>query len=99
MDKKIINLKEMLASAPQEERKSIIQNTISLFILKILGSSEEIDRDSAFHDLGLDSVSAVKLKQLITDSLNGTIQIKSTDIFDYPSINKLSDYIEEKLNL
>lgn len=54
--------------------------------------------DDGFIDAGLDSVSATELKQKIQEIiLNDQVSLESTIIFDYPTINKLSDYLSEAI--
>lgn len=67
---------------------TIIVNKLSA-ILRL--DPKKIDNDISFADYGLDSISSVKLVREISQTLN--IEIDSTAIFDYSSVNLLSDYI------
>ena len=58
-------------------------------------TEEEIELDSHFSDLGLDSLVSVEFKNLIEKTFK--IQLKASDIFDYPSIPTLSSLIVDQL--
>ncbi len=50
-----------------------------------------IDCDEAFSDYGLDSITGVHVIQEINQELN--IELQTTDIFDYSTVNQLTEYI------
>lgn len=99
MSKKIINLKEKLNSTPQGEQFDLMTKTIESFIRDILDIPEDelIETTLAFNDIGLDSITAVKLKDMINESLGGSVEIIATDIFDHPTIEKFSQFLEGKI--
>lgn len=99
MSKKIINLKEKLDSIPQGERFDLITKTVESFIRDILDIPEDelIETSLAFNDIGLDSITAVKLKDMINESLAGSVEVIATDVFDHPTIEKFSQFIEGKM--
>ena len=99
MSKKVLDLKEMLVSAKPEERVAVLEKGIDIFIRKMLlmTNDEALDHTTAFKDVGMDSITAVRLKDLINQSLGGSIELKAADIFDYPNICKLAGFIEKKL--
>ncbi|KAH8584212.1 polyketide synthase, partial [Cryptosporidium sp. chipmunk genotype I] len=70
--------------------KQNITNTIVNTINDIAGI-EKIDFDTPLIELGLDSLSAVEVRNAISNKLNIILPI--TTLFDYPTINLLSDYI------
>ena len=67
-----------------------IDKTI-LTILKNILSTETISIEDNLFNIGLDSLSAITLSSNISKELN--IQITVKDIFEYPTIQELSDYI------
>lgn len=50
-----------------------------------------IDYDESFADYGLDSIIGVQLVQVLKDFLN--IELETTSLFDYSSVNQLTNYI------
>lgn len=55
----------------------------------------EIDRQSGFFELGMDSLTALELKNRLQNQLQ--LSLPSTLLFDYPSIAKLADYLANQL--
>lgn len=99
MSKKSVDLKAMLAAAQPETRLGLIKNALDLYIRTTLEiqSDVSLDHNSPFTELGMDSISAVKLRQLLNDSLGGTVEIKSTDIFDHSTVTKLAEHILKQM--
>lgn len=94
-----MDISEELKGASEKNRKEIVRSFVEKSVKKILGmkQSERIDSNKGFADLGLDSVAAVQLSKMVNEGLSGLLEIVSTDIFDEPSINKLSHFIDSKL--
>ena len=70
--------------------RNSIDKTI-LSIVKSLSNQKNISIDDNFFDLGIDSLSSIIISDTIKCQLNINITVK--DIFDNPTIEKLSDYI------
>ncbi|WP_426448173.1 beta-ketoacyl synthase N-terminal-like domain-containing protein [Paenibacillus sp. S-38] len=51
-----------------------------------------IDPDDSFSDYGVDSITGVQLVQSINKALQ--IELESTDLFDYSTVNQLADHIQ-----
>ncbi|PSL48184.1 acyl transferase domain-containing protein [Chitinophaga niastensis] len=56
----------------------------------------KIDKDIPFADYGLDSITGVRMVQLLNDSLK--ISLETTILFDYSSVNNLAAYILQNCN-
>ncbi|WP_116041227.1 acyl carrier protein [Amycolatopsis palatopharyngis] len=54
----------------------------------------EIDDDTTFRDLGLDSVLGVELVSVINAKYNLTELVEA--VFEHPTLNKLVSYISER---
>jgi acyl carrier protein len=50
-----------------------------------------IDEDEAFHDLGLDSLMAVELRNSLASSLD--MQLSPTLVLDYPTLRTLTGFL------
>jgi acyl transferase domain-containing protein/acyl carrier protein len=69
---------------------------------KILESSEtetDLEGDEGFFEIGFDSLMIIEMTLQLRDALAPCLKLSSNIAFDYPSINKLSSYIESELNL
>ncbi|WP_341278224.1 SDR family NAD(P)-dependent oxidoreductase [Paenibacillus sp. FSL H8-0537] len=83
--------------APASEvTEALIEERVKKAIKDQLFSSlkvdrERIDSDKSFADYGLDSITGVHLVQALNDKL--PIGLKTTNLFDYSSVNQLASYI------
>jgi myxalamid-type polyketide synthase MxaB len=90
-------------SSSQHKSDLTISNTQDLLILicsqvaKVLGfnSADEIDPDTDFADLGMDSLMAVELKNSLQNSL--VIPLESNLLYTYPTANQLTSYLQTLL--
>ena len=91
-----LNLASILAAAKSEDRPELLRKHINRFIADLLYSSVEDlpDNDKAFLEMGLDSITVVKLKDLINQAFSDKIALSSKDILDHPTVNQLAGYIE-----
>lgn len=101
MEKKTLNLIGMLKAAPENERGEIMRKTIDRLICEILCQDEEATNDynTIFNARGMDSITAVTLKEKISQALAGEVVVETSDIFDYPTVNKLSAYLLSELKI
>lgn len=77
------------------EQAKIIEDklvSISGYVLHV--NEEEIDRDCAFKEMGIDSISCVEITRKISKELNTSIDV--TEFYDYPNIRELANYISHK---
>ena len=88
---------QQLASIPQRDRFSCLENHIRSQVAKVLGFSdaELIDTEEKFADLGMDSLMAVEFKNNLQASFGDVISL--TTAFDYPSVELLTNHIAEEL--
>jgi hypothetical protein len=56
-----------------------------------------VDLEKPLFDQGLDSLMSVSLRNELKNEFGSHIQLKSTLVFDYPSVGALSGYLEEQL--
>ncbi|WP_160717044.1 SDR family NAD(P)-dependent oxidoreductase [Chitinophaga solisilvae] len=72
------------------------ETTVRDLIVEKLGlalkiSADKIDPDEPFADYGLDSITGVKLVQLINEGLQ--LQLSTTTLFDYSTVSRLAAHI------
>lgn len=90
-----------LESANVEERWNILRECLRNTIREILIMTEdtEFDNNQGFFDLGLDSFTAVKLKNKLKIDFGNGFELESTQIFDHPSVNELCKYLTTLLSI
>ena len=90
-------LLQQLESLPKRDRYNVLITHIQTEVTKQLGldSSELIDLDVGFVDLGMDSLMAVEFKNQLQNQL-GT-PLPATLAIEYPTIRKLSQYLAEEV--
>ncbi|MBF0572810.1 MAG: SDR family NAD(P)-dependent oxidoreductase [Desulfamplus sp.] len=84
---------EELTKAPSYEHQQLLLSKIQSATANILGmdSPDQVTPDARLFDLGLDSLMAVELKNLVEKNLN--CRLKSTLVFDYPTVGSMTEYL------
>lgn len=84
-----------LESAPDEARWNLLRDLLRSSIREILFIPQEktLENDRGFFDMGMDSFTAIQLKNKLIESIGGELKLESTKIFDYPTINDLTNYL------
>ncbi|AFZ33409.1 polyketide synthase (plasmid) [Gloeocapsa sp. PCC 7428] len=89
-------LMQQLQTADTSDRRDLLEKHIRTQIAQVLGfDPEEIDPYAGFFDLGMDSLTAIELKNRLQTTLQCTLP--STLIFDYPHITALVDYLMQQV--
>lgn len=88
---------ETLRDPDGRVRAEALAALLSAGVAATLGYADgaEIDRQSGFFELGMDSLTALELKNRLQNQLQ--LSLPSTLLFDYPSIAKLADYLAGQL--
>ena len=88
--------RQQLAETPRELQRALLDDHVCNQISQILGfAPEALDRQAGFFDLGLDSLTAMELKNSLQGSLG--CSLPATVAFDYPTVERLLDYLAEQL--
>ncbi|NJK63164.1 MAG: SDR family NAD(P)-dependent oxidoreductase [Synechococcaceae cyanobacterium SM2_3_1] len=84
---------DQLQAAPPSERRDLLLSHVQATIARILGlpPTHVIEPKQRLFDLGIDSLMAVELRNLLASSLGQSL--RSTLIFDYPTPKALVDYL------
>lgn len=82
---------------PVNVQKFIEDKIIESIIESLEISKSEIDKNRAFSEYGIDSITGLDLVKKINDKFN--IALKTTVIFDYPYISKLAEFINDKFKV
>ncbi|NEP63755.1 MAG: SDR family NAD(P)-dependent oxidoreductase, partial [Symploca sp. SIO2G7] len=87
---------EQLANTPPENQRQLLDTHICQQVCQTLGfSPDELDLEAGFFDLGMDSLTALELKNSLQNSLG--LSLPSTLVFDYPTVAALLDYLASQL--
>merc|ERR1719433_2149218 len=71
---------------------AIIRNKVQELAGQIIGDTDELEVDTPLMEAGLTSNSAVLLRDELSKDLPG-ISLPPTLIFDYPSVQAISDFV------
>jgi acyl carrier protein len=94
--------RQKLASMPPNQQRQFLLEHVHAQVVKAIGleAGQEIDPRQALNELGLDSLMAVELRNMLSNSLKLERNLPATLVFDYPTINALTDYLaQDILNL
>jgi acyl carrier protein len=88
-----VDLQRQLVDAPQSRRRPLVAAFVRERALRALGvdPAKPIDPRTPLGDLGLDSLLAVELRNTLGGALS--VSLPATLLFDYPSIEALTDYL------
>ena len=89
-------LRQQLAGAPPNQRRAVLLDHVRAQAVKVLRlDPSQIDSDQPLNQLGLDSLMAVELRNVLSQSVERTLP--ATLLFDHPSVNALTDYLGRDL--
>ncbi len=98
-DKTTVSVLRQLEDAPQNQKRDLLLAYVNEQAVKVLGldSSELIDPRQPLQELGLDSLTAVELRNMLRNGLQMERSLLATLVFDYPTINALTDYLAQDI--
>ncbi|MGW0338137.1 phosphopantetheine-binding protein, partial [Streptomyces sp. NPDC003011] len=88
-----------LRSLPPELREALVLEVVCAGVAAVLGHSgaEAIDPQRPFNEMGFDSLTAVQLRNRLTEAT--ALRLTSTLIFDYPTPHDLAQYVGASLGV
>ena len=86
--------REALRDCPPERRRDMLIDHIGALAAAVMGlpASESLDPSAGFFQLGMDSLMSVTLQRALSASL-GENPSSRRSIFDYPTVEALTDYL------
>jgi acyl transferase domain-containing protein/D-arabinose 1-dehydrogenase-like Zn-dependent alcohol dehydrogenase/acyl carrier protein len=90
-------LRRQLRDAPAEQRGELLIKLVRAEVARVLGhsSSETVEFERPFKDLGFDSLLAVELRHRLS-GVTG-LDLPATLVFDYPTPAAVADHLAEEL--
>jgi len=83
---------EELLTKPEGEQLDDMIIFVTQIVAKVLGGNEaDLDVTTGFFDLGMDSLTSVELRNMLQSTFD--LQLPSTLIFKYPTIEDVSEYL------
>ncbi len=81
---------------PAAERRDAVVGVVRRAVARVLGQRDAhvLGREARLMDLGLDSLMAVELRDRLATTLGLTARLPATLIFDHPTIDALTTYLE-----
>jgi len=86
---------ETLATAPVSRRRQLVMDYVREQVawMRGAGTSASIDPERGFHELGIDSLAALQLKNRLQSGLG--VSLPATLVFNYPTAEKLATQLME----
>jgi acyl transferase domain-containing protein/acyl-CoA synthetase (AMP-forming)/AMP-acid ligase II/NADPH:quinone reductase-like Zn-dependent oxidoreductase/acyl carrier protein/ubiquinone/menaquinone biosynthesis C-methylase UbiE len=86
-------LKSILERTPPGERETAVASFVAEQVAQVLGlsSGREIDNEAGFFDLGMDSLTAVELKNRLQAELD--FALPTSVMFDFPHVEALTRFL------
>jgi acyl transferase domain-containing protein/NADPH:quinone reductase-like Zn-dependent oxidoreductase len=90
-----------LAEAPADRKRSILLSFVQAQAAKVLGLEKHaVNERTPLNEMGLDSLMAVELRNLLGSSLDLKRPLPVTLVYDYPTVLAINEYLaQEILNL
>jgi acyl carrier protein len=93
------DLWQRLQDAPASSRLGLLIEHVRVQAAKVLGldSVHEVDIDQPLNEMGLDSLMAVELRNLVGVGLKLERPLSATLVFDYPTVAAVADHLAKDL--
>jgi acyl carrier protein len=89
-------LAQRLSETPQNQRRAVLSDHVRAQAVKVLRlDASQIDPEQPLNTLGLDSLMAVELRNILARSVGRALP--ATLLFDHPSVDALTDFLARDL--
>ena len=90
---------DLIRQAPASQRYGLLAQFVEERIVKALGldPARPPDRNRPLQELGLDSLLAVELRNVLSNGLGLPRRLPATLLFDYPSVTAITNYLRGEL--
>ena len=90
-------LAERLRGLPVAEREAELVRFVRDEVASVLGLRSAPPLDAGFFDLGMDSLTAVELRNRLHRALGGAVTVSNTAVFDHPDAARLGGQLAREL--
>ena len=93
------NFRTRLAKTPPNQQFDLLISFVSDSVIKVLGldAGELIDLQKPLNEMGLDSLMAVELRNLLSTGLGVERILPASLVFDYPTVEAIAGYLSRLL--
>ncbi|MFL9915755.1 SDR family NAD(P)-dependent oxidoreductase [Paraburkholderia fungorum] len=90
-------LRNEIVAATAPERVRLVSDYFSGELIEVLGisSSQPIDPQQGFNELGLDSLMSIELRNRVSRDLD--MPLSATVIFEYPTLNLMTEFLVNRI--
>jgi len=90
-----------LQQAPLHKRQPLLSAYIQSQVCKVLGldSGQKLNEDMPLSEVGLDSLMAVEVRNILGATLNLKRALPATLVFDYPTVSAITAYLMTEMDL
>lgn len=85
----------ILSSMNQQERHAFVEKKVIELVMAALGLTTPPPMDQPLHELGIDSIGAVELRNSLSSTLG--IKLPATAMFDYPTVGAMINYVNSTI--
>jgi polyketide synthase 12/myxalamid-type polyketide synthase MxaB len=88
-------LRQRLAEAPETRRAPLLAAHVAGRVARVLGidANGSLDTRRPLNEMGLDSLMAVELRNLLKADLELGVPLTATLVFDHPTVEAIADYL------
>ena len=93
------NFRDRLAKLPPNQQSDLLVSFVSERVIKVLGldTEELVDLQKPLHEMGLDSLMAVELRNLLSTGIGMDRSLPASLVFDYPTVEAIVGYLAKRL--
>ncbi len=93
------SFRERLAAAPANRQYDLLLSFVNEQAVRVLGleAGETLDQQRPLNEVGLDSLMAVELRNLLSSGLNLERNLPASLVFDYPTVEAIAGYLAKQL--
>jgi len=94
----VSSIRAELEAADPARRRSLVADAVRAAVAHILElDADDVPDTTALSDLGLDSLMAVELRNLLAGRLGRSEPLSATLVFDHPTVQALVEHLDEDL--